>query len=44
MRVEVPDPPELMATVAGLTIALGPEGRTEVESVTVPVKPFTLVS
>ncbi len=40
----MPDPPEVMATVVGLRVALGPEGRTEVESVTVPANPFTLVS
>lgn len=42
MSVELADPPELTVTVDGLTDALGPEGRTEVESVTVPAKPLRL--
>ncbi len=39
MRVEEADPPELRATLAGLSEAVSPEAVTELESETVPAKP-----
>ena len=43
-RVVLPDPPEFNTTLGGLTPATGPEGETDTEKVTVPEKPFRLVT
>ncbi len=40
--MELPDPPELRATLETLTEAPRPEGTTEVESVTVAANPLRL--
>ncbi len=40
--MELPDPPELRATLDGLTDVPRPEGTTEVESVTVLANPLRL--
>jgi len=44
VSVELPEPPELRVTVDGFRVAVAPDdGRTELESVTVPEKPLRLV-
>ena len=43
VRVEVPDPPGLKLIVAGLVEAVKPVEVTDVESLTMPVKPATLL-
>ncbi len=42
-RVEVPVPPAVRVTLAGLTETVRPEGDTAVARDTVPAKPFRLV-
>ncbi len=42
VRVEEPDPPELKLILAGLVEAVRPVGVTDVERLTMPVKPATL--
>jgi hypothetical protein len=44
VRVEAPDPPGIKLTLAGLVEAVRPVGVTDVERLTVPVKPATLLS
>ncbi len=44
VSVELADPPELRETGDGLADAPRPEGATEVDRVTEPVKPFRLPS
>jgi hypothetical protein len=43
VSVEVPVPPDATVTLAGLNVALTPEGSEPVESVMVPLKPFSEV-
>jgi hypothetical protein len=42
LRVEVPDPPEVKLTVAGLMETVSPVGVANVERLIVPVKPAML--
>ncbi len=44
MRIDVPVPPELRLTLAGLTETAGPAGLTELERFIVPAKPAMLLS
>jgi hypothetical protein len=43
VSVEVPVPPDETVTLAGLNVALTPEGSVPVESVMVPLKPLSEV-
>ena len=43
MRVDDPDPPEERVALVGLTDADRPDGETEADMLTVPVKPLRLV-
>ncbi len=43
MRVDDPDPPEERVTLVGLSEADSPDGETEADRLTVPVKPLRLV-
>ena len=43
VSVEVPVPPDATVTPAGLNVALTPEGSVPVESVMVPLNPFSEV-
>ena len=42
LSVDVPDPPELNATLLELKLSLGPQGEQTAERDTVPVKPAML--
>lgn len=42
VRVEEPDPPEFKLILAGLVEVVRPVGVTDVERLTMPVKPATL--
>ena len=44
VRVEMPDPPGLKLILAGLVEPVRPVGVTDVERLTVPVKPAILLS
>ncbi len=44
LRVEVPDPPGLKLILAGLVETIRPLGVKDVDRLTVPVKPATLLS
>jgi hypothetical protein len=44
VRAEEPDPPGLKLILAGLVEAVRPVGVTDVERLTVPVKPATLLN
>ena len=43
MRVDDPDPPDERVTLVGLSEADIPDGETEADRLTVPVKPLRLV-
>jgi hypothetical protein len=43
VKVEVPVPPDVTATLVGFREAVVPEGETDVTRLTVPEKPFKLV-
>ena len=43
MRVDDPEPPEERVTLVGLSEADRPDGETEADRLTVPVKPLRLV-
>ncbi len=44
MSVDEADAPELTTMLVGVAEAVSPVGTTDVESATVPVKPFTLAN
>ncbi len=44
MTVAVPVPPEVRVRLPGLTVAVKPDGETDVENETVPAKPPRLAS